>query len=123
MFSTAAPASYLWPEPMENVARCVGLGPSVPDSRLPHLSLPDQLFISAVVNIPRPARPWGAITWLSDCFNISRPMVYAWANAWPRKCSGQPPPRLWCPRRILLSRIRWRRLLSVSRPTGCSAQR
>jgi len=29
-----------------------------------------------VANTPRPARPWGAITWLSSVFQISRPTVY-----------------------------------------------
>jgi hypothetical protein len=70
-------ASYLWPEPMETVSRLVGVGPSVPGLKTPHLTLVDQLFIGAVANTPRAVRPWGAITWLSEWFHISRPTVYA----------------------------------------------
>jgi hypothetical protein len=73
---TAAPTS-LWPEPMEMVWQLVGVGEPVAGSKVPHLSIPDQLFIGAIANIPRPSRPWGAITWLSDVFDISRPTVYA----------------------------------------------
>jgi hypothetical protein len=35
------------------------------------------LFIAAVVNTPRPLRPWGAITQLSGRFQVSRPTLYA----------------------------------------------
>ena len=73
---TAAPSS-LWPEPMEMTWQLLGAGTSLPGSKVPHLSISDQLFVAAIANIPRPSRPWGAITWLSDVFDISRPTVYA----------------------------------------------
>jgi len=69
--------NILWPEPMETVWQLLGTGPGVPGSRVPHLTIADQLFIAAVANIPRPIRPWGAITWLADVFQTTRPTVYA----------------------------------------------
>jgi len=51
-------------------------GPSVPGSKVPHLSVADELFIAAVVNTPCPLRPWGAITQLSGLFQVSRPTLY-----------------------------------------------
>ena len=77
---TQAPISsnqWQWPEPMETVWQLLGTGPGVPGSKLTHLSAADQLFIAAVANIPRPIRPWGAITWLANTFQTSRPTVYA----------------------------------------------
>jgi len=73
--STSLP-NVLWPEPMETVWQVLPSGPGVPGSKIPHLSLADELFVAAVANIPRPARPWGAITWLADVFQISRPTIY-----------------------------------------------
>ena len=69
--------NVLWPEPMEMVWQVLTSGPGVPGSKIPHLSLADELFVAAVANIRRPARPWGAITWLADVFQISRPTIYA----------------------------------------------
>ena len=67
-----------WPEPTESVWNMLdACGPCVPGSRLSHLTVAGQLFIAAVANILRPERPWGAITWLAETFNISRPTVYA----------------------------------------------
>ena len=68
--------NVFWPEPMETVWQLLTTGPSVPGSKIPHLTMADQLFAAAVVNIPRPIRPWGAITWLSGVFQISRPTIY-----------------------------------------------
>jgi hypothetical protein len=51
-------------------------GPSVPGSKVPHLSVVDELFIATVVNTPAPLRPWGAITELSGLFQVSRPTLY-----------------------------------------------
>jgi hypothetical protein len=68
--------NLLWPEPMETVWRLLGTGPSVPGSKIPHVSVADQLFVAAVANTPRPIRPWGAITWLASMFQISRPTIY-----------------------------------------------
>jgi len=68
--------NLLWPEPMETVWRLLGTGPSVQGSKIPHVSVADQLFVAAVANTPRPIRPWGAITWLASMFQISRPTIY-----------------------------------------------
>jgi hypothetical protein len=68
--------NVLWAEPMETVWQWLTTGPSVPGSKIPHLSVADQLFVAAVASTPRPARPWGAITWLSGVFQISRPTIY-----------------------------------------------
>lgn len=69
--------SVLWPEPMETVWQLLGTGDGVPGSRVPHLTAADQLFIAAVANIPRPIRPWGAITWMANVFQTTRPTIYA----------------------------------------------
>jgi hypothetical protein len=66
----------LWAEPMETTWQWLATGPGVSGSKIPHLSIADQLFIAAVANTPRPARPWGAITWLSGAFQVSRPTIY-----------------------------------------------
>jgi hypothetical protein len=73
--STTLP-NVLWTEPMETTRQWLATGPSVPGSKIPHLSVADQLFVAAVAAIPRPVRPWGAITWLSSEFQISRPTIY-----------------------------------------------
>jgi hypothetical protein len=86
---------------METVYELVGVGPTVPGSKVPQLTVSDQLFIAAVANLPRPARPWGAITWLSAVYGISRPTVYALGQ---RGCQGlevsaggrpEPPDAAW----------------------------
>jgi hypothetical protein len=68
--------NVLWAEPMETTWQWLTTGSSVPGSKIPHLSIADQLFVAAVANTPRHARPWGAITWLSGVFQISRPTIY-----------------------------------------------
>jgi len=77
LYTQASILPNLWPEPMEAVWQLLGTGPRVPGSRVPHLTVADRLFIAAVVNIPRPTRPWGAITWLANVFQTTRPTVYA----------------------------------------------
>jgi len=77
LYTQASILPNQWPEPMETVWQLLGTGPSVPGSRIPHLTIADQLFVAAVANIPRPIRPWGAITWLADVFQTTRPTVYA----------------------------------------------
>ena len=73
---TAAPAT-LWPEPMEATWQMLPGGwEQVGLWKRPDITLCDRLFISAVVNIPRPQRPWGAITWLAGVYRISRETVY-----------------------------------------------
>jgi hypothetical protein len=49
---------------------------SAPGSKVPHLSVADELYIAAIVNQPRSQRPWGAITQLGDMFQVSRPTIY-----------------------------------------------
>jgi hypothetical protein len=62
---------------------------------MPHLSLADVLFIAGVVNIPRPKRPWGSITWLADVFDISRVSVYAVGERVVKRLLQEPvKPRL-----------------------------
>ena len=73
---TAAPA-ILWPEPMEMIWQMLpgGWEPGVAWKR-PDITLPDRLFIGAVVNVPREQRPWGSITWLADVYATSRETIY-----------------------------------------------
>ena len=78
LYPQTASATVLWPEPMESIWQ--GLAGGSPTSlapKLPHLSLADVLFISAVMAIPGHRRPWGAVTWLADVFRLSRVSVYA----------------------------------------------
>ncbi len=101
--------NVLWSEPMETAWQWLTTGPSVPGSKIPHMSIADQLFVAAVANTPRPARPWGAITWLSSVFQISRPTVYDLgkraARGLERSLGGRPvkerstpaPVRVRCP--------------------------
>ena len=90
----AALPNLLWAEPMETTWQWLTTGPSVPGSKIPHLSIADQLFVAAVANMPRPARFWGAITWLSGVFQISRPTIYDLgeraANGLKRSVGGRP---------------------------------
>ncbi len=84
-----------WTEPLETTWQWLSSSPSVPGSKLPHLGVADQLFVAAVANTARPARPWGAITWLSEVYQISRPTVYELGKRAARGmgCSlgGRPP--------------------------------
>lgn len=69
-------ANELWGESVAAPWPWQTTGPSVPGSKVPHLSVADELFIATVVNTPRPLRPWGAITELAGTFQISRPTIY-----------------------------------------------
>lgn len=84
---------WQWPEPMETVWQLLGTGASVPGSKLTHLSAADHLFIAAVANIPRPIRPWGAITWVADVFQTTRPTVYALGERAARGLEPSPGGR------------------------------
>lgn len=78
LYTESGAESILWPEPMERVYQCLPGGPStVLASKMPHVSLSEALFIGAVSALPGEQRPWGAITWLSEVFDISRVSVYA----------------------------------------------
>ena len=91
---TTTLSNVLWAEPMETTWQWLTTGPSVPGSKIPHVSIADQLFVAAVANTPRPARPWGAITWLSGMFQISRPTIYdlgkRGARGLERSVGGRP---------------------------------
>jgi hypothetical protein len=41
------------------------------------IGLCDRLFIGAVVNLPKETRGWGAIHWLGEVYQTSRPTLYA----------------------------------------------
>ena len=74
---SAAPAT-LWPEPMERVWQ---IQPGVwreinPRWKRQDITLSDRAFIGAIMNLPRAARPWGAITWLSSVYRTSRETLY-----------------------------------------------
>jgi hypothetical protein len=74
---TAAPAT-LWSEPMEQIWQ---MQPGIwwevnPRWKRQDITLSDRAFISAVVNLPRALRPWGAITWLSSVYRTSRETLY-----------------------------------------------
>ncbi|GMV67549.1 MAG: hypothetical protein AMXMBFR75_33390 [Candidatus Hinthialibacteria bacterium] len=70
--------SYLWPEPLESMSQLLGGGESMGLApKMPHLTLPDVLFISLVMALPKGSRPWGIVTWMAVMFRISRPSVYA----------------------------------------------
>ena len=89
LYNQTAASAILWPEPMEGVWQMLaGHGESSARWKRPDITLPDRMFISAVVNIPRAQRPWGSITWLSDVFDTSRQTLYtigrqARAGLWP----------------------------------------
>ena len=75
---TAKPnTAGVWPDPMEGVWQQLAPGSGSGLSKVPHLSMSDELFIAAVAATPRPQRPWGAMSWLAEVFDISRPTVYA----------------------------------------------
>jgi hypothetical protein len=64
-------------EPVEKIWQHLASGAPKGISKVPHLSLADELFMGAIVNIPRPQREWGIISWMSDVFGVSRPTVYS----------------------------------------------
>jgi len=70
--------SYVWPEPLESLSQQLGGGGSTELApKMPHLSMPDVLFIALVMALPRGSRPWGIVTWMAVTFRMSRPSVYA----------------------------------------------
>lgn len=87
-------ANELWGESVATPWPWQTTGPSVPGSKVPHLSVADELFIAALVNTPRPRRPWGTITELSGTFQVSRPTIYALgrraAEGLQRSVGGRP---------------------------------
>ena len=81
LYRQKQPTGITWPEPLEITWHLLGgesacaLAP-----RLPHLGLADILFMSTVMHLPRPQRPWGMVTWMADVFLLSRPALYALAE-------------------------------------------
>lgn len=93
LYTESGAASILWPEPMEQVYQWLPRGPSSElTSKMPHVSLSDALFIGAVSAIPGEQRPWGAITWLSEVFDISRVSVYALGERLKAQLGGSNSP-------------------------------
>lgn len=89
------PAVGNWPEPLESTWQLLG-GDKASDlaPKLPHLGLSDILFLSTVLSIPRPERPWGIVTWLSEVFAVSRPGLYALAQRVLARLQPEGPPLL-----------------------------
>jgi hypothetical protein len=89
------PAVGKWPEPLESTWQLLG-GDKASDlaPKLPHLGLSDILFLSTVLSIPRPERPWGIVTWLSEVFAVSRPGLYALAQRVLARLQPEAPPLL-----------------------------
>jgi hypothetical protein len=77
LYIPAAEIPGRWPTIMEGSWQGLGTGQGNTLSKVPHLSLSDELFIAAVATTEREHRPWGVISWLADVFNISRLTVYA----------------------------------------------
>jgi len=75
--------NILWPEPMETVWQLLGTGPGVPGSRVPHLTIADQLFIAAVANIPRPSDPGVRSPGWRTCFRPRAQQSMPWARELP----------------------------------------
>ena len=70
----------LWVETVETPWPWQTTGPSVPGSKVPHLSVADELFIAAVVNTPCPLRPWGRSRNWPDSFRSRAPRSIVWAD-------------------------------------------
>ena len=93
LYTQIAPATVLWPEPIESTWQCLPSGRSTSLApKLPHLSLADVFFIGAVMAIPSHRRPWGAVTWLADVFSLSRVSVYALRDRLQERLLGTTQP-------------------------------
>lgn len=89
LYPQIAPTTIVWPEPIESTWQCLSRGrPTALAPKLPHLSLADALFISAVMAIPSHRRPWGIVSWMADVFNLSRVSVYALGERLQERLSG-----------------------------------
>lgn len=75
-YTEAASPTVLWPEPMETIWQMLPGGmTSIARFKRPDITIPNRLFIGAVVSLPRSQR-WGAITWLSEVYQTSRETIY-----------------------------------------------
>ena len=100
-YAQAAQPAVLWPEPMETVWQMLPGGvASLARFKRPDITIPDRLFIGAVVNLPRCQR-WGAVSWLADVYSTSRETVYTIGErtregllSWPQRSSSAETPPL-----------------------------
>ncbi len=67
-----------WPEPVETTWQILA-GEPLAESvwKRPDIGLTARLLIGVILNIPRPYRPWGIVTWLAEVNNTSRETIYA----------------------------------------------
>ena len=67
-----------WPDLIEPIWQMQpGGGTQLPGWKRTDIGLCDRLFIGAVVNLPKEIRGWGAIQWLEEVYQTSRPTLYA----------------------------------------------
>jgi hypothetical protein len=67
-----------WPDPIESIWQMLsGGGTRLTGWKRSDIGLCDRLFIGAVVNLPKETRGWGAIHWLGEVYQTSRPTLYA----------------------------------------------
>jgi len=67
-----------WPDRIESIWQMLPGGESrFTGWKRPDIGLCDRLFIGAVVNLPKETRGWGAIQWLGEVYQTSRPTLYA----------------------------------------------
>ena len=78
LYTETPNAIMTWPEPVETTWQILA-GETLPERvwKRPDIGLAARLFIGAIVNIPRPHRPWGLVTWLAEVNNTSRETIYA----------------------------------------------
>ena len=67
-----------WPGFIEPIWQMLSDGGTrLPSWKRSDIGLCDRLFIGAVVNLPKESRSWGAIQWLGEVYQTSRPTLYA----------------------------------------------
>jgi hypothetical protein len=88
-YTEAAQPTVLWSEPMETAWQMLpgGVAP-VARFKRPDITIPDRLFMGAVVSLPRSQR-WGAVSWLANIYRTSRETVYTIGK---RACEGLLSP-------------------------------
>ena len=78
LYTKTSNTMITWPEPVETTWQILA-GETLPDSdwKRPDIGLAARLLIGAIINIPRPYRPWGMVTWLAEVNGTSRETIYA----------------------------------------------
>ncbi len=107
-----------WVEPIERTWHWLG-GESSQDiaPKLPHLGLSDILFMTAVMSIARPERPWGIVTWMAEVFELSRPGLYDLVDRVTKRLLPEAEPlTLMAPEPRVSSNRLARTVLMVSLP-------